>query len=103
VINERGWQLVTRLRQSLENVPSAQGASIFEGRTWTLIEWRCRRARASAVRVAAKRSRAARPGCMEQRLLAQVTNLRRHDRRGYDALVVLVHRVAVRQPKRGQP
>jgi len=38
VINERGWQLVTRLRKSIELTPGAMSASIFEGRTWTLIE-----------------------------------------------------------------
>jgi hypothetical protein len=37
VINERGWQLVTRLRKSIELTPGAMSASIFEGRTWTLI------------------------------------------------------------------
>jgi hypothetical protein len=37
-VNATAWQLVARLRKSLEIVPGATSAAIFEGRTWTLIE-----------------------------------------------------------------
>jgi hypothetical protein len=37
-MNERGWQVVARLRKSIEMLPGAMSAAIFEGRTWTLIE-----------------------------------------------------------------
>lgn len=37
-MNAIGWQLVAKMRKSLEIVPGATSAAIFEGRTWTLIE-----------------------------------------------------------------